>query len=205
MFQGMISWIGCSGPPTMETREWGLAGSTGRYGKTQMNERSKDFDLSLLQRDPGREALLSKMRGKLAGFTPPASVQVRSKAVTRRKTMAWAARVLILAALVAGNYLLLDKKHVILAKMGYEGVPSLPKPGGSMSLDERALYYTYALYDISKLRQRFGVDGYFAIDQRQARMNLEELLPQVEPATLGEISGYAPVAFKSISATRGSL
>lgn len=166
-----------------------------------MNQPSKDFDLSLLQRDPGREALLSKMRGKLAGFAPPASVEVRSKAVSKQKAHAWVGRILILAVLVAGNYLLLDKKHVILAKMGYESVPSLPKPRGSMSLDEQALYYTYALYDITKLRQHFGVNGYFAIDERQARTKLDELLPKVEPATLGEISGYAPVAFKSISAT----
>lgn len=170
-----------------------------------MNERSKDFDLSLLQKDPGREALLSKMRGKLAGFAPPPSVEIRSKAVTKRKTYAWAARILILAALVAGNYLLLDKKHVILAKMGYEGVPSLPKPRGSMSLDERALYYTYALYDISKLRQRFGIDGYYAIDEKSAKKKLEELLPKISSATLGEISGYAPVAFRSVSTAGAGL
>ena len=169
-----------------------------------MTVRSKEFDLSLLQRDPGRDAMLTKMRGKLAGFAQPPVEEVRSKAVSKRRNYAWAGRIALLAALVAGNYLLIDNQHVLLAKMGYEGVPSLPKPSRTLTLDERALYYTYALYDINKFRQQFGMDGAFAIDQKQVRSKLDDLLPKVTPATLGMISAYTPVGFKSISEAGGN-
>lgn len=164
-----------------------------------MAERPKEYDLSLLQRDPHREARLGKMRVKLAGFAPPPAPEVRRRAAGRGKAATWAARAGILALVVAANYLLIGKKEVLLAHMGYEGVPSLPKPSAALSADDRALYYTYALYDIAKLRTRFGVQGHYAIDQRTARARLDDLLPKVSMPVLGEISGYAPVGFKSVS------
>lgn len=166
-----------------------------------MSDRSKDYDLSLLQKDAAREALLGKMRGKLANFTPPKVVQeVRRKSATRGKVATWTLRLLTVAMVAGINYLLLDKKDVILAKMGYEGVPALPKPPKTLATDDQALYYAYALYDFAKFRQRFGQAGYYAIDQASTRRKLEELLPKVSAAVQGEISGYAPVGYRAISA-----
>jgi hypothetical protein len=168
-----------------------------------MANRSNAFDHSLLQRDPNRDAMLSKMRGKLAASAAPLAAEVRRKEVARREKWTWTVRIATALALVAINFLVLEKKDVILAKMGYEGVPSLPRPASALDADEQALYYVYALYDYGKLKQRFQVDGYFAIDQASARRALEELMPRVSPATLGEISKYTPVAFKSVSAGAG--
>ena len=165
-----------------------------------MANRSNAFDHSLLQRDPNREAMLSKMRSKLAASGAPLDVSVRRKEAARREKWTWAVRIAAAMALVAINFLVLEKKDVILAKMGYEGVPSLPRPAAGMSDDDRALYYVYALYDYGKLKQRYKVDGFYAIDQASARLALEGLMPRLSPATLGEISKYTPVAFKSVSA-----
>lgn len=162
-----------------------------------MAERQKEYELSLLQKDPAREAVLSKMRGKLAGFAPPPAVAAPRHRASLPKAVVgkWALRIMMVALIAAVNWLLIDRKDALLAKMGYEGVPALPKPSGGLTLDERALYYAYALYDISKFRQRFGLTGFYAIDQAIARKKLEDLLPLVSAATLGEISGYAPVGF----------
>jgi hypothetical protein len=82
--------------------------------------------------------------------------------------------------------------------LGLESVPALPVPQTTLSADDQALYWTYAMYDIGKLRERFGVSGYYAINQTSARRSLENLLPDVSPAVLGEISAYTSVAFKTV-------
>lgn len=192
----MKSWIGPPGPPTMGSLDRGTPARPA-FGKSTMAERTKEYELSLLQKDPAREAKLARMRGKLATFVPPApetGSRPRSP-VSRAVIGKWALRVAMVALIAAINWLLIDRKDVLLAKMGYEGVPALPKPSGNLTLDERALYYAYALYDIAKFRQRFGLTGFYAIDQSIAKKKLEDLLPLVSAATVSEISGYAPVGF----------
>lgn len=166
-----------------------------------MADRNKEYDLSLLQKDANREAVLSKMRGKLAGVVSPAVVhESRQKARSRGRVVTWSVRILSVAMVAGINYLLLDRKDVLLAKIGYEGVPSLPKAAQSLSVDDQALYYAYALYDIAKFRERFGAAEYYAVDQAATRKRLEELLPRVSLAVQGEISGYAPVGYRAITA-----
>lgn len=165
-----------------------------------MADRNKEYDLSLLQKDAGREAVLSRMRGKLAGVVSPAVVhESRQRARGRGRALTWTVRILSVAMVVGINYLLLDKKDVLLAKIGYEGVPSLPKASQSLSTDEQALYYAYALYDFGKFRERFGATEYPAVDQAATRKLLDGLLPRVSLAVQGEISGYAPVGYRTIT------
>lgn len=138
---------------------------------------SRDTGLSLMQNNPPRELLLEKMRSKLA-TTPP-------------------------AALVAINYFLIGNRDAITAKIRKPAVPTLPQPSENLSTDEQALYYVYALYDYPKLASTFGLKGFVAVDQNEARRRLDELLPDVGPKTLGEISRYMPVAFKQGPIGRG--
>jgi hypothetical protein len=166
-----------------------------------MADRNKEYDLSLLQKDAAREAVLSKMKGRLAGVVAPAVVHAtRKKARDRGQALTWTVRILSVAMVAGINYLLLDKKDVLLAKIGFEGVPSLPKPSQNLSVDEQALYYAYALYDIGKFRKHFHAVGYPGVDQAGARRRLEELLPRVSLAVQGEISAYAPVGYRAITA-----
>lgn len=168
-----------------------------------MPGRQKEYELSLLQREPSREKILDKMRGKLATFSPSdiqAGPSARIRRDRRKQAWTWAIRISLVGMIAAVNWLLIDRKDQILATMGYEGVPALPRPAGNLSTDERALYYTYALYDYEKFKTRFGISGYFAVDQATARKRLDDLLPSVSTPILGEISGYAPVGFRSASA-----
>jgi hypothetical protein len=167
-----------------------------------MSGRPKEFDLSLMQRDPAREQMLSKMRGKLASAppVPPEGPAQASGRVKRGSGWTWTVRVAMVALIAAINWLLIDRKDVILSTIGMQGIPSLPKASLTYTPDEKALYYTYALFDYRKFQERFGTNEYYAINPADARKRLEELLPRVSTATLGEISGYTPVAFKSVSA-----
>lgn len=159
----------------------------------------KDYGSNLIQSNPTREALLEKMRDKLARNVPMAKVREVQKKDVRKKTAGkWSLRIVVCLLVVAVNFLYFGKKETILAHLGYQSVPSLPRPNSSLTIDEQALYWTYALYDIQKLRSHFDISGYYAINQVGAKRNLEDLLPKVSTSVLGEISTYAPVAFRSI-------
>lgn len=164
-----------------------------------MANHSKDDGLALLQRNPSRELLLEKMRTKLAS-TPAPSVGIRlhRREARRKNAWSWIIRGGIVLSLIGANYFFIGNKDILVAKLGFEAVPTLPKPKPELTADEQALYWTYAMYDIVKFRRQFGVEGFYAIDQKNARRNLETLLPEVSPRVLGEISAYAPVAFKEV-------
>ena len=104
--------------------------------------------------------------------------------------------------LVAGVLALMANRDRLLASVGYQSVPSLPMPSASLGPDDQALYWTYALYDIGKLRSRFRIEGYYAISRGRARHELELLLPKVAHSTLGEISAYGSVAFRAVRPSR---
>jgi hypothetical protein len=168
-----------------------------------MNKTSRDPGLSLLQQNPSRELLLEKMRSKLA--TTPAAAMVRTehkKEARQRSGKTWTTRGLILAGIVAINYFAIGNKDLIASKISRRAVASLPVPSDNLSTDEQAMYYVFALYDYPRLKETYGVKGFFAIDQAYARRQLDDLLPDVSPKALGEISKYMPVAFKTISGRR---
>jgi hypothetical protein len=166
-----------------------------------MPKPSRDNGLSLLQNNPSRDLLLEKMRSKLA--TTPSTAQAeteRKREVRRRATASWTVRGLALAGLIALNYFVFGHREEIAAKLQRHAVPSLPAPSAAASPDEQALYYVYALFDYPKLGARFGVTGFYAVDQAAAKRRVEDLLPRVSMKTLGEISRYMPVAFRSADA-----
>lgn len=148
--------------------------------------------------------MLNKMRGKLAAFAPPRQTaaeqgprQVRRRRHGRLPVWVWAGIVLLVAAV---NWFLIDRKETLLAHVGVSGIPALPDPSRGLGVDEKALYYAYALYDFGKLREKFQVSQHFAIDQAKARQRLQELVPKVSTATLGEISKYAPMGYMAVKA-----
>lgn len=175
-----------------------------------MAERPKEFDVSLIQRDPARdarnrEAMLNKMRGKLAGFAPPQQAAAPAPRQVRRqgrfgRSGRWAVWVGAALLAAAANWLLIDRKDTLMAKVGISGIPSLPEPRRGLGADEKALYYAYALYDFAKFRDRFQVTQHYVIDQGHARKRLQELIPRISTATLGEISRYAPMGYMSAAA-----
>jgi hypothetical protein len=166
-----------------------------------MAKARRDTGLSLLQNNPPRELLLEKMRSKLASTPSTAQVETeRKRDVRRRATASWTVRGLALAGLIALNYFVFGHREQIAAKLHRHAVPALPSPSAAASPDEQALYYVYALFDYPKLAARYGVTGFYAVDQAAVKRRLEELMPRVSMKTLGEISRYMPVAFRSADA-----
>ena len=164
-----------------------------------MSNASKQNGLYLLQRDPARDALLLKMREKLAGVASPVAsdVSIKRKEIQAKKVFAWGWKTTLAALLVATNILLVGQKDRVMAKLGYQGVPPLPQPRTALTIDDQALYWTYALYDFQKLKTRFRVNGHYAVNPAEARKRLQDLLPKVSLTTLGTISQYGPVAFRN--------
>jgi len=151
-----------------------------------------------MQSHPSREILLEKMRSKLA-TTPGATLVAneRNREVRKRATASWTMRAIALIALCALNYFIIGNRDAIAAKLHKPSVPRMPAAGQTLSADDQALYYVYALYDYPLWQKKFGQTGFFAVDQGLVRRKLDEVLPQVSPRTLGEISRYMPVAFKA--------
>jgi hypothetical protein len=165
-----------------------------------MAKPTRDTGLTLMQNNLPRELLLEKMRGKLAS-TPGATLveTERKRDVRRRATASWTVRGIALIALCALNYFIIGNRDAIAAKLSKPSIARLPSPVESSSADQQALYYVYALYDYPKLKETFGVSGFYAVDQADAKRRIQALLPQVSNRALGEISRYMPVAFKSVS------
>jgi hypothetical protein len=100
--------------------------------------------------------------------------------------------------IIGANFLFFQNKAALTVHLGLSAVPPVPAPKTSLSVDEQALYWTYALYDIKKFRSHFRIDGYPAIDQKRAKAKLEDLLPKVEQSTLGIISAYMPIVYRTV-------
>lgn len=165
-----------------------------------MAKPSRDTGLTLMQSHPSRELLLEKMRSKLA-TTPGATLVAneRNREVRKRATASWTMRAIALIALCALNYFIIGNRDVIAARLSKPSVPRLPAPSEAATPDQQALYYVYALYDYPKLKEGYGLTGFYAVNQAEAKRRIQALLPLVSNRTLGEISRYMPVAFKSVS------
>jgi hypothetical protein len=168
-------------------------------GKMGMAKQELNMGQSLLQNNPARDALLEKMRDKLARNIPIAQIRETERQKMKQKATAnWTLRIMIGMLFLGANFFFFGKKETLMAHIGYQAVPPLPKPNRALSIDEQALYWTYALYDFKKLKGQFGIEGLVAIDQNSAKQKLETLLPMVSKPTIGIISAYTHVAFRDM-------
>ena len=134
--------------------------------------------VSLLQQNPARDAMLQKMRSKLA-TTPSQAVVVETqkREVRRSSTATWTVRGIALLGLVAVNYFILGNREAIAAKIRKPAVPVLEAPSEAMTPDDQAMYYALALYDWPRFQHDFNVEGFVAVDANDAKRKLQELLP----------------------------
>lgn len=153
----------------------------------------KPFDLSLLAKDPGREAMLEKMRGKLAA--PSQAVLAReekARKAVRMSRFSWGWRVGLVALFLAANAALVGfKDEIKVAAKRQRTAPSLVEPK-ALSVNDQALYWTFALYDFNRLKATFGAPDNAVIDAAAARRNLEALIPRVDVHTRVAIEKYRP-------------
>ncbi|HKP97601.1 MAG TPA: hypothetical protein VJ385_17795 [Fibrobacteria bacterium] len=163
--------------------------------KKNPNPRRTNTGLSLIQVNDDREAMLLKMRGKLAGLSE-VHVQAteRRRVAVRKSAFGWGWRIGAAAVLVLGNILYFSPGASIAAKAPEKRAPTLPHPSASLGVNDQALYWTYALYDFDMLKTRYGVPKQTVINAAVAAQMLRELLPKVDARTRFTIDRYAAQA-----------
>lgn len=153
----------------------------------------RQYDLSLLARDPGREAVLERMRSKLAA--PSQAVLAReekARKAVRMGRLAWGWRIGMVALFLAANAALVGfRDEIKVAAAKRRTAPMLADPK-ALSVNDQALYWTYALYDFNRLKSTYGAPDNAVIDAAAAKRNLEALLPRVDLPTRIRIDNYRP-------------
>ena len=71
-----------------------------------------------------------------------------------------------------------------------------------LSIDEQALYWTYAIYDFEKFKKTFSVNKNISLNQGSSKENLIAILPMVSAPTLEKIYVYDHEILNSIMDTK---
>ncbi|MEO6095058.1 MAG: hypothetical protein ABIW76_05070 [Fibrobacteria bacterium] len=150
----------------------------------------RNTGLSLIQpNDSGREFLLEKMRGKLAGSSMAHMEAAEKRRVAVRKhTMSWAWRIGVTAALALVNIVWIgSREEAPLKLMAKNHARKLPVPTAAMDVNQQALYWAYALYDFAELKVHFKVPDRAIVNTAMARERLALLLPKLDAPTRATI------------------
>ena len=152
----------------------------------------RDFSHGLLAAPDARQAMLEKMRGKLAAPSQASlALAEKRKRASRGEAYAWAFRIALVLVFIAGNVALFGFREEITTVVKVRRAPSVANPK-SLPLNDQALYWTYALYDFDRLRSRFGAPANAVVDAASAKRNLDELMPKVDEKTRFMIRKYLP-------------
>lgn len=151
--------------------------------------------VSLLASDAAaKQAMLERMRGKLAGRSPEAADPAGGRRKgARRSAPAWGWRLGLAALFLAANAFLVTgfEDDIRQAAGKAKQAPEVRNPK-SLAVNEQALYWAYALYDFDKLKQRFGAPAHAVVDAAEAKRQLARLLPKVDARTRFQIDRYLP-------------
>jgi hypothetical protein len=147
--------------------------------------------LSLIQANDGREAMLLKMRGRLAGLSE-VHVQATQKrrVAVRKSAFGWGWRIGVAAILMLANILYFAPGTEGTAKARAKHAPVLPKPSPALDVNEQALYWAFAMYDFDQLQAKFGVTKMTVVNTAEAAEHLRALLPKVDERTRSLIAQY---------------
>ncbi len=155
----------------------------------------RNTGLSLIQPNDGRELLLEKMRGKLAGASVVHLEAAEKRRVTARKTaFGWGWRIAIAMAVALGNLAYIVSRPDAPAKAAEKHVAKLSAPSAALDANDQALYWTYALYDFDQLKSRYGVSSTAIVDAEYAKERLRALVPKVDARTRFIIDRMTPKA-----------
>lgn len=150
-----------------------------------------DFNFSLIQRQEQRQAVLEKMRGKLAGRSQDViQASERKRASARGNASAWGWKIALAAVLIAGAMVLKPGKTNKAVQAPANSTLVLAGPSARMGLNDQALYWTYALYDFDRLKVSYGIPKNAIVDAGLASEKLRALRPKVDARTRFIIDGY---------------
>ncbi len=145
-----------------------------------MATKIKEANLSLIRKYDEREVMLGKMRGKLAGRSQHAiqlEANLKARKSNARSGWGWQATLVIL--LVAANLIFIGNKETFIAVAVKKEIVSLNETTAPMTAEEEALFWTYALYDYDKFKERFGDKAKLTVNHQVAKAKLQEILPKV--------------------------
>lgn len=152
-----------------------------------------DFGFSLVQTSDSQRAMVAKMRTKLAGGSDfDVQVVTRRRFAIRKNAFGWASKLGIAAILILANFAYLSYSNGSVAKKAIKRAQMLPAPKATLSVNEQALYWTYALYDFNRLKTQFGASQSAVVDAKSASARLADLLPKVDGPTRMTIQHYLP-------------
>lgn len=146
---------------------------------------------ALFQTSDAQQLLLSKMRARLAGGSEvDVIIQTRQKIKVHKNAFGWFTKAGIAAIVFLGNLVYLEQSNSSTKVEQEKRAPKLESPTQSLSLDDQALFWTYALYDFQLLKTKFNVKQNVVINGHQAHSQLETLLPKTSPAIQSVIQNY---------------
>lgn len=158
----------------------------------------KDLKVGLVAGDAAtRQAALERMRGKLAAGSPtaPPVLSEGRRRVIRRNNLAWFAwgwRMALVALFLGANaYLVFNHEPEIAARAKVRKAPAVKMPE-TLSENDQALYWTYALYDFDRLVTTYGAPKGAVVAAPVAKAHLARLLPKVDKRTRFTIQRYLP-------------
>jgi hypothetical protein len=135
---------------------------------------SDDNDVDLVQRREDRRTL-AKMRSKLA----TSGQSIKKEPVKQKSAAAKKSRSRIVPIAIGALVLALGLGFALRSQSGADAhamVRTSFEPPAGASLDDQARFWAYILYDMAKLKARFGVPSGIVINKTAARKNLEILL-----------------------------
>ncbi len=163
-----------------------------------LGQPSKNYGPSLLQKQATQQALLVKMRTRLAGGSEfETQLNARRKILAHKQTFNWTSRAGIALILILVNLAYLGYHGDTKTKVVAPHAEMLKTPSSDLSNESQALYWAYALYDFALLKKNFDPHGAVVIDAKVAKTKLMELLPKVDARTRFIIDAYLPPTRKS--------
>jgi hypothetical protein len=98
---------------------------------------------------------------------------------------------MVALVLAVNAVLVIGKGESAVSVAKVRRAPAVQAPA-SLSPNDQALYWTYALYDFGRLQKRFGAPSHAVLDAVEAKRQLALLLPKVDAPTRFQIDRYLP-------------
>ncbi len=160
---------------------------------------NKNENINLLPKDKSKEAILLKMREKLAGVSQyEMKTELKRQNRVSRRNIYWGWKVAIALTFLVANILFFGPEIEAMQSKVVHKLPTLESPQPTLTIDQQALYWGYALYDFEALKKQFHVPKNVAIDGNIAKKNLAELLPKTGKGTRYALSVYLPELRKTL-------
>ena len=137
-----------------------------------------------------RQALLQRMRDKMAGLSEPelkrnAQQQLKRGANFRSR----GARIALLVLAAALSWAGIEREK-LTALVGPKAVPVIATPARELTVDRQLLYWTYALYDWDRFQEEFKSSSRALLNTGMARERIRALLPQAGRQAAFQVRRY---------------